>query len=222
MRYASTILLAVLISGCSDSHPFSPGATDDPNKPFRNLTILVDVSGDPSTGPQQFGTFVDGTLFSNVNPNNETRFAVSNGKHTIALAPFLGLSGWCINTSPNSFTEGLSGDVITRIVFSIDCPALDGAGVLQLTVSAQGSTAQARVPLTLIRLNGSPVTRSISALANGVSVIDLPTGLYRVQLDATATCEPNYILAAMELSSRTIAVRSGGQSSFALSYPCPT
>src|SRR5437763_667076 len=135
MKNLSKLLVALLISGCTSSDlPFAPGSTDQVGTP--NMTILLNVSGDPSTGPEQYAILLDGTPFTYVEPNNERPFVIPSGDHI--LNPYYSVSGlfpsWCTPTNEVTFTGAFKNGVTTHVIFTIDCPSLEGAGGLQLSV----------------------------------------------------------------------------------------
>ncbi len=216
MRNLSGLLVVVLISGCtsSDAHPFAPGSTGEVGTP--NLTILLNVTGDPQSGPEQYGIMLDGTHFTYVEPNNERPFVISNGTHV--LNPYSSVSGlfpsWCTSTGEVTYTGVFRGDVKTHVIFSIDCPSLEGVGGLQLSVEPPANRTATQYNVTFTRLNGVTETRSVSVTSGSPIDIQLSAGYYRVR---AGTCSS--LGAAIAYQPAMVAIKSGATISLKVS-PC--
>jgi hypothetical protein len=216
MRTLSRLLAALLMSGCmnTESNPVAP-ATRNPK--IQNLTILVAVSGDPSTGPEQYQVMLDGATFAKVWPNHETPFTVAAGGHQISLMSSVpGLfPSWCTPLGPSWLIGELKADVMTTLTFSIDCPSVDGVGGLQLSVSPLRNGLATQDTVRLSRLNGSPLTKLVPVPAGNAIKMELPAGFYGFRAGRCTT-----LLSAMTYRGSTAAIRAGEHISVTVS-PCP-
>jgi hypothetical protein len=223
MRRYLTILFAIVVSACtsSDSHPLVPSAPV-------NLGVLVKVTGSLSAGPSSYVVSLDDTSSFHLEANAEGLLAVSTGSHTIALGqPLIGMSpitSWCVSVGPSSFSGLIAGDRITRVKFSVDCPAVVGNGTLELSLSPSGNRAPTGIPVTLTRLNAPPTgffslppSTSVNVPANEPLKITLVAGLYRVQPGFPANCLPPDVQGRGIVSR---AVRNGLIATVTIAYSC--
>lgn len=182
-RKPFAIPLAVVLAACSSSDadliaPISSGVWT-----LSYATLLVNVSGDPTAGPGSYSLNFDGNSWTTIAPNKETQFAVIVGQHRIALS-----SGpWCTGLGANSFLGQFSGSSMPRITFAVDCPSLSGNAMVELTVSVSGSSPPLEVPVTLSRLNGSPLSVTLKAPTDKTSQHSVPLGLYRMTFQGNCT-----------------------------------
>lgn len=140
MRAFIGILVVAAITGCKGSEPFSP-SQDDPDL---KLSIQLNVSGDPSTGPASFGITLDGEKWRDIVPG-ENRFGAIGGFRVLALAPFSPRESWCTPIGQNEHRALFRKDGFTTVTFSVDCPPLVGTGTL--TVYAHVSAVSTNTPV---------------------------------------------------------------------------
>ena len=222
MRNLFTFLFAVLI-GCtsSDSHPIAPSTP-----PFPNLTVLVKVSGDPSTRFGDYAITIDGAPSIVLGPSAKARIVVAAGNHTIALAPSQRNLLWCSAIGPTSFSGLIRGDSVTDVTFSVNCPPLVATGTLQLSLSGSGTGAPAGIPVSLRRINEPPPPGVFFALPRSSSFyvpadkpleVALPSGLYIVGASPPENCLPVVFLGT---GIPFVAVREGAAATVGISYKC--
>jgi hypothetical protein len=231
MRNLFTILFAFLVSSCmsSDTHPIAPSAA-----PFPNLTLLVKVSGDPRTGNSMYPVTFDGSPSVVLQPNVEATLVVPAGNHAISLGLPLRALSWCIPVGPSSFSGTISGDAVTKVIFSLDCPPLVGAGKLQLSLSGSGSGTPALVGVILTKLNAfsggfvidrplriarfePPPTSSFTVPTDKPFEVTMSAGLYSIYPVLPTNCLRSVVPGS---GVPVVAIRDGSTATVSISYSC--
>ena len=205
-RLPFAIPFVVVLAGCSsnDAHSLAPISSGESTVGY--VTVLVNVSGDPTAGFGSYSLNFDGSSWNTIAPNRETQFAVLVGQHRITLS-----SGpWCSGVGDNSYLGQFSGNSMPRIAFAVNCPSLSGSGTLELTVSVSGSSPPLEVPVTLNRMNGSPMSVTLKAPTDKTSQHSVPLGLYRMAFAGNCTAPtgllfPSVGLLAVRRESRNLA-----------------
>jgi hypothetical protein len=200
MRKPSTLLvLAFVAIACSDN-PYAL-APVDPAPPQAELAISVNVTGDPTTGPDSFNIVSNGSNWLAVPPNGVVRRPVSPGRYQLSLAPLstfgpLGRPAgpdWCAKLAPDAQSIVVEKGLLKAVAFGVDCPPLAGSGQLTVTVRVISAKIPALIPVTVRRMTRGPqYSRTIDVPANESLTVPLQVGVLQVAPASGSGCTGVY------------------------------
>jgi hypothetical protein len=162
-----------------------------PPPPIKNLSVFVNIFGDRSTAPASLPLYVDQGLLGQVELEQENRYTVSSGLHTIDVLADT-TAHWCIPRGGTSVQQNFSSTDVARVSFALDCPSLLGTGTVKMTVAITGFVAnlagQTTVSAELTRINGPPARVAITLRSGTPQLLTLDAGLYKIALGETIFC----------------------------------
>lgn len=198
----TSLVIALVAIGCSGA-PTEPGA-DVVTPPQGTLDVRVNVTGDPSTGPDSYGIVLNTNLWAEVPPNKVLRASLPTGRYQLSLARFTESLNpfapsvavepiWCANVGANPQSVALVEGIIQTVAFTVDCPPLVGSGQLSVTVAAGGVDKPREVPVIITRLtNGPKYSKTIGVTTNDSIATPLPVGVHQVAVAAGSACKGVY------------------------------
>lgn len=202
------------------------GCTGDPayetlGPPTRNASLVIGVIGDKSTAPPTLPLNIDGKPAAQVVPGEETLLTVAAGTHIFELAPATtGNPQWCSVIGQRSFEATVADNGLVHVTFTLDCPPIQGTGVLQVDVTATGVSRSSamKVPVVLTRLNGTRLIVNANVPVFQTTALTLEPGIYEVRLNSiNSLCfasNPSAVVAVRPKNS------SGLDASITASYSC--
>jgi hypothetical protein len=206
-------LLAALLAACGSEPPIAPSPPPPPAPAPAGLSIALHATGDPSALDRQkievYREDPDSAVLVatfSLGPNELTSLPLSApAQYHVIRAPdpvysFLGViiptgfaRSWCAPTSSLAQTVLAVPAGNLAVDFSYDCPAAQGTGTLQVSVTTGGTgTPEPSFELVISRTGPGPsppfykVFRT--APANGMLDLELARGVYAVYLSETAAC----------------------------------
>ena len=228
-RPSTLLVLAFVAIGCSDN-PHGPAPVETA-PPQGELAIAVNVTGDPSTGPDSFNIASNGSYWLAVPPNGVVRRTVSAGRYELSLAPISAArfgrpAGpiWCTMVSPDVQSVVVEKGLLQTVAFSVDCAPLVGAGQLTVTVRVISAKIPAVIPVTISRITRGPqYSRTIDVPANESLTVPLAVGVLQVAPASGSGCAGVYANAIPFLfrgSPPSIALRNGDVGVVTLRVSC--
>ena len=230
MTKPSTLLVLALVAiGCSDN-PNGP-APQETAPPQGELAIAVNVTGDPSTGPDSFHIASNGSIWLAVPPNGVVRRTVTAGRYELSIAPnsdaalrVLAAPIWCIKIAPEAQSIVVEKGLLHSVAFTVDCAPLAGAGQLTVTVRVISAKIPAVIPVTVSRITRGPqYSRTIDVPANESLTVPLAVGVLQVVPASGSGCTgvyPNAIPFWFPGSPPAIALRNGDVRVVTLQVSC--
>ncbi len=213
-KHPTSLVIALLAIGCSGA-PTEPSA-DVVTPPQGTLDVQVNVTGDPSTGPDTYGIVLNTNLWAQVAPDNVLRASLPTGRYQLSLAsftqslnPFAPSQGvapaWCAKVGAKPQSVAVVEGVVQTVAFTVDCPPLVGSGQLTVTVAAWGDKPR-EVPVIITRLtNGPKYSQTIAVTTNDSIATALPVGVHQVAVATGSTCKGVYPFAIPFLRPQGVA-----------------
>ena len=194
---STSFMLTLLVIGCSDNPNEPPLETALPQG---ELAIAVNVTGDPSTGPDSFNIVLNGSKWISVPPNGVVRRSVDTGRHQVSLGPLatptLGLPVdpvWCAKLAPDAESVAVEKGLLQTVSFGVDCPPLAGSGQLVVTVRVSSAKIPAVIPVTVSRLTRGPqYSQTIEVPANESLTVPSAVGVLQVAPASGSGCKGLY------------------------------
>lgn len=214
MRVLLSVLAVALMSGCKAAEYVStPPAEAQPN-----VWIQLNISGDAEAGPGTFSTTLDGFPWRDI-VAGDNHVVAPVGNHTIALVvPTSGPASWCSSVGKGVYQNTFRGDAVSTITFGVNCPPLISEGTLQFNLNVSGTTPPAEMRLSLLRVNGPTVSRTVDVPTDKATSIILPVGLYRLSLSSSSyACS---FAGALALANTTVAVRESAPATLNVAFRC--
>lgn len=180
MRTYFAAFIAITVVGCTDDPLYE---TLGPQ--IRNASVGIDVIGDKSTAPSSLTLNVDGKPSAQVVPGEETLLTVEPGTHSFELAPPTALNEqWCSVIGERSFQAIAPARGLVRVTFTLDCPPIQGTGVLQFTLTGNYYCCD----ILLTRLNGVSSIVRMRINPNRPIPIILASGLWQLSMSDNLFC----------------------------------
>jgi hypothetical protein len=217
MRLTAVVFgLWAAVAACSDTEP--PSVTGPVAHDPANVTVSLNVTGDPSAGLSQYPIFVDGTQTTNLMPNDVVKLSMPPGLHEIGMHVQSLFPGqyWCLLKGASQFSLYLESAARESVQFNLDCPPLDGTGTLILDFTQTGPGERFEVAGALDRTNGPPITVSFVATPGVDKTLVIPPGLYKLRVSAGFCTMP----ITQQYLNPSLIVRTSGTSHYSYTMTC--